>query len=185
MNSLEELFSAAVWGKKIPPKKKWKKWIHRNLSPRHCAECLKLDGCWFLEGKAPKRPQHSFCHCIFEDIPYNEVWDNASSDSAYTKFDPYLFNRDGRYPHNKEKLFNSWGYTIDDSKWLQSEIKKQGLEKYIDGDYELGLLNCYGQRINIRVEIPRKNQSGTVNFITGWMVKPNGLIQLNTPFGEK
>ena len=36
------------------------------------------------------------------------------------------------YDHNKEKLFNSWGYTIDDSKWLQNEIEKQALQKYIE-----------------------------------------------------
>ena len=31
----------------------------------------------------------------------------------------------------------------------------------------------------------RKNGEGTVSFITGWMVKPNGHIHLNTPYGGK
>ena len=65
------------------------------------------------------------------------------------------------------------------------EVEKQALEKYVSGDYMLGKLNQNGQRISIRVEIPRKDKSETVSFVTGWMVKPNGLIQLNTPFGGK
>ena len=47
------------------------------------------------------------------------------------------------------------------------------------------VLNKYGQRISIRVELPRKNGDGMISFITGWMVKPNGHIQLNTPYGVK
>lgn len=69
--------------------------------------------------------------------------------------------------------------------YLKEEIEKQGLEKYRNGDYTLGQLNVYGQRISIMVELPRKNGDGRVSFITGWMVKPNGLIQLITPFGGK
>lgn len=62
---------------------------------------------------------------------------------------------------------------------------KTGWEKYIAGEYTLGKLNENGQRINIRVEIPRKDKEGTVSFITGWMVYPNGYIQLTTPYGGK
>lgn len=65
------------------------------------------------------------------------------------------------------------------------EVEKQVLEKYVSGDYMLGKLNQDGQRISIRVEIPRKDKSETVSFVTGWMIYPNGLIQLNTPFGGK
>ena len=65
------------------------------------------------------------------------------------------------------------------------EVEKQALEKYVSGDYMLGKLNQDGQRISIRVEIPRKDKSETVSFVTGWIVYPNGLIQLNTPFGGK
>ena len=84
-----------------------------------------LHECWFEKEKTPKWPHHLFCHCVLEDIPYNDVVTKSSSDSAYSKFDPYLFNPEGKYPHQKEKLFNSWGYTIDDAKWLQKEIEKQ------------------------------------------------------------
>jgi len=53
------------------------------------------------------------------------------------------------------------------------------------GNYELGKLNFQGQRISIRVTIPRKNGAGDVSFITGWMVKPEGKIKLTTPYGGK
>jgi len=49
----------------------------------------------------------------------------------------------------------------------------------------LGKLDIRGQRINIRVTIPRKDGSGDVSFITGWMVLPNGKLKLNTPYGGK
>ena len=64
-------------------------------------------------------------------------------------------------------------------------LVEQGLEKYRTGEYALGFLNEQGQRISIRVEIPRKDREGTVSFITGWMVYPNGEIRLNTPYGGK
>jgi hypothetical protein len=53
------------------------------------------------------------------------------------------------------------------------------------GNYELGVLNMRGQRISIRVTIPRKNGTGEVSFVTGWMVNPGGEIKLNTPYGGK
>ena len=185
MSFLSDLFTAGLRGEKAPDEPRWKKWVHRNLSTSHCAECLMLDGCWFLSEKTPKWPHHSFCHCILEDVPYNEVLTKATAESAYAKFDPYLFNPKGEYSHNKEKMFKSWGYTVADAKWLQKEIEKQGFEKYTDGKYELGMLNSYGQRISIRVEIPNKNKNENVSFITGWTVLPGGKIKLNTPYGGK
>ena len=91
----------------------------------------------------------------------------------------------GLQTHNKEKLFKEWGYTVDDARWLQAEIERQGRERYLSGQYELGKLNMFGQRINIRVTIPRKDGFGDISFVTGWMVKPNGQIKLNTPYGGK
>ena len=182
---LNDLFSAGVWEKQTPQTPVWNKWIHRNLSDNHCPECLMLDGRWFFREKTPKWPHHTFCHCVLEKIPYSKVLKECSSNSAYSKFDVYLFNTEGRYSDNKKVLFEGWGYTINDAKWLQKEIEKQGLENYISGNYTLGKLDYNGQRISIRVEIPRKNQKGTVSFITGWMVYPNGLIRLATPYGGK
>ena len=94
--------------------------------------------------------------------------------SKYSKFDPYLFNTNGMYLHGKEKLFAEWGYSAEDAHWLRSEMERQAREKYVSGNYQLGKLNLFDQRINIRIENPRKDGWGTVSFISGWMVRPNG-----------
>ena len=74
---------------------------------------------------------------------------------------------------------------MDDARWLQEEMERQAREKYIRGEYELGKLNLFGHRINIVIEIPRRNQDGMVSFASGWMVKQNGELKLNTPYGGK
>jgi len=113
------------------------------------------------------------------------VLERVRAVSDYRKFDPYLFNTQGRHPHGKERLFNEWGYTVEDARWLQAEIEKQGKEKYVSGQYSLGILNRDGQRISIRIELPRKNGEGTASFLTGWKVYPDGEIKLTTPYGGK
>ena len=72
-----------------------------------------------------------------------------------------------------------------DAMWLQAEMERQAMEKYRSGDYRLGTLDVFGQRLNIRIEIPRKDSHGTVSFVSGWMVLPNGKLNLNTPYGGK
>lgn len=109
----------------------------------------------------------------------------ASADSAYSKFAPYLFDPENYYKHRKNRMFESWGYSISDSLWLKEQFEKQALEKYLSGDYQLGKLDQWGQHIDIRVEIPKKNSIGSVSFTTGWMVCPDGQIKLNTPYGGK
>ena len=110
---------------------------------------------------------------------------NAAANSNYTKFDPYLFDPENVYQHGKNKAFENWGYTVKDAKWLQGEIERQAREKYVSDKYTLGKLDIRGQRINIRVTLPRKDGSGDVSFITGWMVLPNGKLKLNTPYRGK
>ena len=185
MSWFEKIFSEAAWGKNPSIDQKWIKWRHRNLSDNHCPECLILDECWFLKSKTPKHPHHNFCHCVLDKISYHDVWSSSSAICPYEKFNPYLFDPENFYKHGKNEMLESWGYTIEDAKYLQEQIQSQGLEKYINGDYKLGILNEYGQRISITVELPRKNHSGMISFTTGWMVKPNGQIQLNTPYGGK
>ena len=140
---------------------------------------------WLLvsERKSPTLSTSSLLHCTLDPIPYTIVVSNASTHSAYSKFDPYLFNTRGKHPHGKDKLFHEWGYTVEDALWLQKEIERQAREKYVSGNYELGRLNFAGQRISIRIEIPRRNGDGTVSFISGWMVEPTGEIRLTTPYG--
>ena len=163
----------------------WVKWVHHSCGPNCCQECVRLNGCLFLEDIAPIWPHHPNCHCTLDPVDYSTVLLVASAQSEYSKFDPYLFNTTGLYPHNKEKLFSQWGYTVNDARWLQAEIERQAREKYLAGEYTLGVLNDKGQRIGIRVSIPRRDNGEIVSFITGWMVYPDGRIQLTTPYGGK
>lgn len=167
-----------------PPQ--WVQWRHHAVGITHCEVCLKLDLCYFTEDNHPPCPHHPHCHCTLEPIEFALVLLNAVAKSDYTKYDPYLFNTTGKYTHGKEKLFALWGYTVADAPWLQAEIERQGLEKYLSGDYELGLLNENGQHISIRVTIVRRDEAhfgDEVSFRARWMVHPNGRIQLATPYG--
>ena len=87
--------------------------------------------------------------------------------------------------NSKKQLFEFWGYSIIDSEYLQQEFIRQAQLSYSVGDYELGLLNEYGQRINITITLKRKNKNEYVTFQSGWMAYPNGKIVLTTPFGGK
>ena len=107
---------------------------------------------------------------------------NASVNSTYSKFDVYLFNTEGKYNYNKAKLFWDWGYDVDDIPWMKAEWERQSYEKYLAGKYKLNLLDEWGQRINIQIEIPRKDTGEIVSFMSGWLVMPNGKLQLATPY---
>ena len=85
----------------------WVKWVHEPAGIFHCLECLQLDGCWFTWDNAPIWPHHEKCHCRLEAIDYLVVLMNASAYSDYSKFDPYLFNTTGIYPHTKENYSRS------------------------------------------------------------------------------
>lgn len=163
----------------------WVEWVHVSQGKTHCTDCLILNGCWFLGAKSPNAPLHLYCHCTTEPVSYSLVVSNAETDSAYSKFDPYLFDPENQYKHQKGELFAQWGYTIDDAKWLQEEMERQAISKYVSGRYTLGRRDKNGQRINIRIELERKDGSGTVSFISGWMVYPGGQIKLTTPYGGK
>ena len=185
MGILEDIFSAALWETEPPAIPTWIEWQHIPKGFTHCETCLTLDGCWFVDKNKPQLPQHPFCHCRANPNPLSRVLHEATAGALLSKFDPYLFDPQGIYKHGKEKMFKSWGYSISDSEWLRKELERQGLEKYIAGQYTLGRLDKRGQRISITIELPRKDKEGAVSFITGWMVFPNGHIQLATPYGGK
>ena len=104
----------------------------------------------------------------------------ASVDSR--KFSEYIF-KDGAAP-GKGKVFRNLGYSIKDSKLLAEIYQKQGAAKYMSGDYTLGKLDNYGQRINIEIELPGiGNYAEKISYVnSGWMIKSDGSISLNTPF---
>ena len=109
MDYLLEVLKAAIWDEQPPEAPKWNKWLHRNLSDNHCEECLMLHECWFEKEKTPKWPHHAFCHCVLEDISYNEVLNKSNAYCPYSKFDPFLFDPDNFYKHGKSYMLESWG----------------------------------------------------------------------------
>ncbi len=163
------------------PTANWVEWVHVQKGKTHCETCLKLDNCWFMDSQKPTLPQHPYCHCQAEPLPYSRVASEAKADSDIRKFSEYAFIP--REINDKSHLFTGWGYTVKDSDWLKTEFIKQAKDKYIAGEYTLHKLNKEGQQITIRVEIPDKSNGKATSFLTGWMVYPDGRIQLTTPFG--
>ena len=175
----------------------WVKWIHegtkladnnfektlnaviRTILPVHCARCLNLNGCCFVKEKAPINPLHERCHCKLIDIGII----TPKATCPIEKFTKYLF--DESKSNGKKDLFDSWGYSIIDSEKLVQEFIKQAKLKYQCGEYNLGSVDAYGQRISIVITLPKKNGGGVVSFVSGWMVYPDGEIVLTTPYGGK
>ena len=174
----------------------WVKWVHEGTKPaeinlekstnvligaisKHCAKCLNLNGCCFVVNNCPPKPLHPNCHCYTINIPSI----TTKAECPIEKFTKYVFVPS--LIDDKKQLFELWGYDIMDSEYLQQEFITQARLAYLVGDYELGLLNEYGQRINVVITLKRKDKNEHVTFRSGWMVYPNGKIILTTPFGRK
>lgn len=151
--------------------------VIKEALSKHCAVCLNINGCCFVIDKCPKQPLHPNCHCYIVDVePIT-----AQAECPIEKIRDYIFLRD----NNKKVLFQSWGYSIIHSEEIRKELEKQARSVYSIGDYLLGVLNEYGQRISINISLKRKDKAESVAFLTGWMVYPNGKIVLTTPYGGK
>lgn len=149
------------------------------MMPAHCAKCLNMNGCCFAEDKCPESPLHDNCHCKIKRI--NGV--TVTAECPIEKFTGYIFS--DKYINNgKNKLYRNWGFTITDSNLLKAEMEKQAINVYLSGEYILGEMNSYGQRIDIPITLNCKNGQ-RVTFKTGWMTYPNGKIILITPYGGK
>lgn len=174
----------------------WVQWIHEGNKPaetnaekianisvskvsNHCAICLNLNGCCFTVENCPQFPLHPNCHCKILDIDSID----AASICYIEKFTKYVFVSSNN--NDKKQLFEIWGYDILDSEYLQKEFERQAKLAFMVGNYKLGRLNDYGQRINIKIELKRKNKDEYVTFYSGWMTYPNGKIILSTPYGDK
>lgn len=148
------------------------------VNTRHCARCLNMNGCCFVKGKCPENPLHEHCHCYYEDIPVSDL-KTISSIEKYTK---YIFNNEKN--KGKKALLEKWGYSIYDADFLKSEIEKQAQLAIQCGEYELDVLDGYGQRIDTVIHLKRKDTGEDVTFVAGWMVYPDGEIVLVTPYGD-
>jgi hypothetical protein len=98
------------------------------------------------------------------------------------KFSDYVFKEGD--PTGKGRVFRDLGYDADDSAGLLREWERQAGEKVARGEYGLGTRDQYGQRITIEIELRGTGDAaGRTSWIrSGWMVRPDGSITLNTPF---
>ena len=175
---------------------KWVKWIHEGSVPaksnklkalndllgtisKHCPKCLNLNGCCFVREKCPTIPIHPNYHCEIIDIEGIDPTANC----AVEKFTNYIF--DILKSKGKKQLFELWGYDILDSNYLQKELELQARTAYMVGNYSLGKIDGFGQRVKIRIKIENKRNGGYVEFNSGWMIYPDGMLILTTPYGDK
>ncbi len=98
------------------------------------------------------------------------------------KFSEYIF-KDGAAP-GKDVVYKNMGYGVKDSQALSNMYKEQAALKYAKGEYTLGKADSFGQRINIEIELPGiGDAAGKTSYLkSGWMIKPDGSLSLNTPF---
>lgn len=189
------LFERLIMPIGTKPTNGWVKWKHSGIPDeegkyredaredayvnKHCKVCTVLSGDYFPAFNMPQYPQHPYCDCLLLSIskPNSQI----KSYCDIRKFTYYIFVPENS--NGKTHLFEGWGYTIEDSEYLKSEFEKQAKEKYLKGDYSLQLLNNYGQRITISIELKTANRN--VKIKTGWMVRPLGYITCNTPIGDR
>jgi hypothetical protein len=104
--------------------------------------------------------------------------EGAAATADVAKFSNYAFVTD------KAPVFESYGYTAEDSQQLADLYEQQAAEKYASGDFTEGKLDQYGQRITIQIDLPGQGAAAGRSTIlnTGWMIEPGGSIRLITPF---
>lgn len=135
--------------------------VEYSKERNHCTTCLNLNGCCFPQNNMPVYPHHYGCHCQLATAT------NISfqAECPLIKFTDYIFDPDKN--RGKKALFESWGYGIMDSQWLQAEYCRQAKDKYANGEFALDKLDDYGQRINITITLPRKDGNGYVTLTSG------------------
>lgn len=174
----------------------WVKWIHEGTiraydnedkkanilyasKSKHCAKCLNMNGCCFPKNNMPNYPLHYNCHCWL--MPVSNI--NFLAMSTDEKFTINIFNP--TEPNGKIVLFESLGYDKMDYEILIDLYCKQAKEKYSRGNFVLGELDNFGQRINIMIALPSKDGSRIKYVKSAWMVYPDGEIKLITADGGK
>ena len=172
---------------------RWVEWIHtgipdeagaireqvrKSVATKHCMVCTSMDACFYPDNNKPDLPQHSYCDCYVKKIDYDKVRSLASVVFPIQKLTDYLFNE--KNPNNKGKaaLFNLWGFTIDDSKYLKDSLSKQALEKYLSGDFLIKGNHGFGTIVKIKVSLNGRSWG------TGWMIQPRGQIRNLTPYAD-
>lgn len=147
----------------------WVQWIHEGTYPptvsidrkmniilsqiisgKHCAKCMNINLCCFPRNNMPEYPLHPNCHCRIK--PIDSIV--AKAECRIEKFTEYAFNPFNK--NGKKRIFEDLGYNKSDSKWLQQEFERQAKEKHESGNFILGELNDFVQRISITIALPQK-----------------------------
>jgi len=180
----------------------WIEWVHPGIpnSPEitrwiarifamifgHCLNCTALSGCYFAKFNMPgtgSEMLHPQCHCQTSEISLQILKQKVCAICPIEKFTNYIFSNN--YIQNgKKKLFETLGFKLEDSYFLKQQYENQATQKYMNGDYVLKSLDMYGQNINITIDLIGKN-GRIVQFVSGWKVYPEGLLNCNTPLGGK
>nr|WP_324292325.1 DUF6883 domain-containing protein [uncultured Desulfobulbus sp.] len=106
----------------------------------------------------------------------------SKSVAPVQKFSDYIFKEGAT--HGKDAVFRGLGYGKENSAELARMWEEQAAAKFARGEYTLGKLDQYGQRISIEIEVPGIGDAAgkTSHMQSGWMIQPDGGIKLNTPF---
>lgn len=117
-------------------------------------------------------------HCKCKNIP--TTLNKVTLDFPMKKITEYLFAESG-----KLGLMKSMGYSVEDSEEIYNKISSNAKKKFLNGEYNLGLLNQHGQIVNIEISLNGKSlkSNSVYNFITGWTAYPDRKLHNNTPFG--
>ena len=98
------------------------------------------------------------------------------------KFSNYVFKNGAT--HGKDAIFRSYGYGAVDSEVLAAQFQSQGAASYRAGNYVTGVLDGYGQRLTIPINLVGQGEASgrSTTILSGWMREPDGTIRLVTPF---
>lgn len=209
ISGIKEMLTASFsdWIQVVDPKSPWtldnvemtKDGINPEQVKPHCLKCVVVNQCWF-KNERNKKPEpfgyekyatvelskmkgiqglyHPNCHCKEIEIP-NPTESKIQVVCADDKMDDVYARKFG--------LIEAWGYTENDKALLKSNLIRSATEKYLNGDYKLFIYDEFGFRFSIQVSVPGiHHKAGRIyQFITGFMVWPNGKIKNTTFFGGK
>ncbi|MBQ9103523.1 MAG: hypothetical protein IJY57_00320 [Clostridia bacterium] len=140
-----------------------------------CALCVALNDTVF---KNNNKPEYYHRNCKCQNTKYELT--TVKLDFPISKITKYLFQ-----DKSKKELMKNMGYDISDADFIYKIIADNAKDKFLKGDYLLGVLNCNGQKVNIILELYGKKdkKNKLYRFKTGWTAYPNGCLHNNTPFG--
>ncbi len=142
---------------------------------RTCALCVALNDTVFKNNNKPEY-YHPNCKCKIKEYNLREV----KLDFPIEKITKYLFVKS-----DKKAIMQSMGYYPEDAEYIYNLMAENAREKFLKGDYSLGVLDEHGQVVNIVLELEGKGtkKGKTYKFKTGWTAYPYGKLHNNTPHG--